>query len=452
MNSFIPLWPAQASKHAANVDALIAAFTVLIVLLAGPVFVLIFRVRGALPARQGRRPHARTEPERLDRSVVVRDPLLRRARLLCLGDEPVLRPRRLRRRTRSISTSSPSSGCGRPSTRAARREINELHVPVGQAGEAGHDHAGRDPQPLRAGPAHQAGRAAGPLHEDVVHGRQAGRVSAHCAEFCGTDHSLMRAEGLRDDGAGLRTVARAAGTPTRRSRRRARSCFASTAAAAATAPPRACRRRRWPGFTGAPSRSRTASVVTSRRAVHPRQHHIPAEAGRSRLQADHAALPQPAERRRRAEARGLHQIAQAGRLEARMTAASSLDSERASYLGDGHTHALLAPHHRPQAHRDPLSGLDHRVLLHRRCGGGADPARPADAGRPIFSRTKATTAPSRCTASIMVWFFLIPSIPATLRQLPHPADDRRARPRASRGSTWRAGTSTSSAGSSCSTR
>jgi cytochrome c oxidase subunit 2 len=41
---------------------------------------------------------------------------------------------------------------------------------------------------------HQAGRAAGALHRAWFEARQTGRFQVLCAEFCGSGHSLMRAE------------------------------------------------------------------------------------------------------------------------------------------------------------------------------------------------------------------------------------------------------------------
>ena len=58
-----------------------------------------------------------------------------------------------------------------------QREINELHVPVGRAGQADHDLRGRDPQLLRARLPRQDGRAAGPLHHRLVPGHQAGHAT-----------------------------------------------------------------------------------------------------------------------------------------------------------------------------------------------------------------------------------------------------------------------------------
>ena len=41
MNGVFSLWPSQASAHSVQVDTLLGAFFVLIVLLSAPVFVLI---------------------------------------------------------------------------------------------------------------------------------------------------------------------------------------------------------------------------------------------------------------------------------------------------------------------------------------------------------------------------------------------------------------------------
>ena len=55
-----------------------------------------------------------------------------------------------------------------------RAEINELHVPIGQACQADHDLARRDPQLLRAGVPDQARRAAGTVHDALVPAHQGG--------------------------------------------------------------------------------------------------------------------------------------------------------------------------------------------------------------------------------------------------------------------------------------
>ena len=61
-----------------------------------------------------------------------------------------------------------------------QREINELHVPVGRAGEADHDLRGRDPRRLRPGVPHQGRRHPGPLHDPLVPADQA-RAATTCS-------------------------------------------------------------------------------------------------------------------------------------------------------------------------------------------------------------------------------------------------------------------------------
>ena len=146
---------------------------------------------------------------------------------------------------------------------SGQREINELHVPVGTPVRLMMTSPGRDPQPLPAGVAHQAGRAAGPLHER--YGSRADKTGVYhlfCAEFCGTDHSrdgrqliVMRAGRYRPL-AGARPAATAALAASGRRAVRPRS-----AAPAATAQrgSDACTRRRWPGSTAARCRSPTAA-------------------------------------------------------------------------------------------------------------------------------------------------------------------------------------------------
>ena len=77
---------------------------------------------------------------------------------------------------------------------------------------------------------------------------------------------------------------------------------------------------------------------------------------------------------------------------------------------------LLTTDHKRIAH--PVHDLDHALLLHRRRRGHADAAGADDARRATSSSPRPTTSCSRCTASMMVFFFLIPSIPAVLGQLP----------------------------------
>ena len=61
-----------------------------------------------------------------------------------------------------------------------QREINELHIPVGTPVRAHHDQRGRDPQLLRPGLPHQAGRGARPLYHHLVHSPPS-RASITCS-------------------------------------------------------------------------------------------------------------------------------------------------------------------------------------------------------------------------------------------------------------------------------
>ena len=73
-----------------------------------------------------------------------------------------------------------------------RREINELHVPLGTAGAADHDLAGRDPQLLHPGVPHQAGRRPGRYQTLWFQADQARRaIICSAPSICGTDHSRM---------------------------------------------------------------------------------------------------------------------------------------------------------------------------------------------------------------------------------------------------------------------
>ena len=76
--------------------------------------------------------------------------------------------------------------------------------------------------------------------------------------------------------------------------------------------------------------------------------------------------------------------------------------------------AVVAVDDRPQAHRAPVPGVDHAVLLPRRRVRRGDPARAADARRATSSTPTPTTSCSRMHGVIMIFFFLIPSIPAVL--------------------------------------
>ena len=120
-----------------------------------------------------------------------------------------------------------------------QREINELHVPVGRAGEADHDVRGRHPRLLRPGVPREGRRGAGPLHARSGSSRPSrARYHLFCAEYCGTQPLGDDRRGRRDgaervpDVAERRRAGRIAGVGRRR------SCSPTSRATPAIAPTR----------------------------------------------------------------------------------------------------------------------------------------------------------------------------------------------------------------------
>ena len=141
-----------------------------------------------------------------------------------------------------------------------QREINELHVPAGE--------------PVKLAMAsqdviHSLFIPALRIKQDLVPGRYTtlwfnadapGDYWLTCAEFCGTDHSVMGGALHRHDARRLCAMAAAHPASTGRSPAQARRCSAPTAAAAATGPqPRPCTRRRSKVSTAASAARRTAA-------------------------------------------------------------------------------------------------------------------------------------------------------------------------------------------------
>ena len=123
---------------------------------------------------------------RLDAGDVLPVPV----HLLVGGGQPARRARRRRRMRCEIHVVA-KQWMWKVQQPNGVREINEIHAPIEQAGAAGDDLGGRDPQPVPAGAAHQAGRAARPHTYLWFTARQARHLSLLCAEFCGTEHSRM---------------------------------------------------------------------------------------------------------------------------------------------------------------------------------------------------------------------------------------------------------------------
>jgi len=190
MSDFVTLWPGQASAYSGEVDLLIGAFTVLILLLSAPVFILI--VVFATKYRRGKPANRRHAPNRnvwLEVSWTLVPFLLLIGFYIWSTDL-------------FVRLYHPPAGALEIDVVAkqwmwkfkhpeGQGEIDELHVPSGE--------------PVRLVMAsqdvvHSLFVPALRLKQDVVPGRYtsmwftAGKPGTYrlaCAEFCGTDHSVM---------------------------------------------------------------------------------------------------------------------------------------------------------------------------------------------------------------------------------------------------------------------
>ena len=299
MNPQLPLFPESASTLSPEVDALY------IFLVGGQRLLLAADrrpdrlLRGEVPpalARRGRpadpRPPLRSRsPGRRSRSVITMVMFVWGAQRLLRHVPAARRRHRDLRRRQAVDVEVPAPD--------GQREINELHVPVGRAGEADHDLRGRDPQLLRPGVPREAGRrsrAATPASGS----RRPSRARYHlfCAEYCGT-------QALADDRLESSSMEPAdyqawlAGGAGRRvaGRRRRRSCSAELACST-------CHRGRTAGRAARRSRGCSASRCTlqSGETVVADDAYIresilqPDGEGRRRLPADHADVPGPGQR------------------------------------------------------------------------------------------------------------------------------------------------------------
>ena len=103
-----------------------------------------------------------------------------------------------------------------------QREINELHIPVGRAGEAHDDLGRRDPQLLRAGVSHEERRGAGTVLDHLVSADQGGQISLVLRRVLRHAPFGNDRVGVRDEAAGLPELAeRRAGGNAGRGRREA---------------------------------------------------------------------------------------------------------------------------------------------------------------------------------------------------------------------------------------
>jgi cytochrome c oxidase subunit 2 len=190
MSRFITLWPDQASAHAGDVDLLVVAFTVLIVLLAAPVAFLIFIF--AVKYRRGKNANREHAPNRkvwLEVSWAVL-PFVAVLGFYLWSTSLFFDLNRPPPGTLDIYIVA-KRWMWKAQHLGGQREIDELHVPIGQAVRL--IMSSQDVIHSFYVPALR-------IKQDVVPGRvttmwfEADKPGVYwmtCAEFCGTDHSAM---------------------------------------------------------------------------------------------------------------------------------------------------------------------------------------------------------------------------------------------------------------------
>lgn len=190
MNTLISLWPDQASAHAGSVDRLVGSFSVLAVLLAGPVVVLIFVF--AVKYRRSKEVNRRHAPNRnvwLEVSWALL-PFLAVLGFYAWSTSLYFDLNRPPPGTLDIYVVA-KQWMWKAEHPGGQREIDELHIPVGE--------------PVRLVMSsqdviHSFYIPALRIKQDVVPGRttslwfkadKPGVYWMTCAEFCGTDHAVM---------------------------------------------------------------------------------------------------------------------------------------------------------------------------------------------------------------------------------------------------------------------
>jgi cytochrome c oxidase subunit 2 len=191
MSNFSAFWPERASAYAGQVDLLMWAFTGVIILLAGPVFVLTLWF--AIKYRRGK-PADRTPPS--DRNLWIEVSWSVAPFLLTIGFFIYAAWLYFGITTRPPPDALTINVVGRQwmwkfQHPEGQREIDDLHVPAGQ--------------PVRLvmtsqDVIHSLYLPALRIKQDVLPGRytgfwfkadKPGVYRLHCAEFCGADHAVM---------------------------------------------------------------------------------------------------------------------------------------------------------------------------------------------------------------------------------------------------------------------
>jgi cytochrome c oxidase subunit 2 len=186
----LPLWPAQASAYSSELDWLVIAFTVLIVALSAPVFVLL--VAFAVKYRRGRvvdRSHPVNQRVGFEISWAV-IPFVLLLVFYVWSTKMYFGVRHQPADSLEIQVVA-KQWMWKFQHPEGQREINELHVPIGR------------PVVLTMASQdviHSLYIPALRLKQDVVPGRYttlwftadvAGTYALRCAQFCGVDHAVM---------------------------------------------------------------------------------------------------------------------------------------------------------------------------------------------------------------------------------------------------------------------
>ena len=171
-----PLWPPQASAGAANVDALYVFLLVLSAFMCVAIFSLIVVFAVKYQRRPGRcgRADRRLHAARSDLVGHSHDHLFVH---FCLGRFHLFQERTPPQGATEVYVVA-KQWMWKVQHEEGQREINELHVPVGRDVKLVMTSQDVDPQLLRPGVPHQAGRAPRPLHDRLVPRHQTGHLSA----------------------------------------------------------------------------------------------------------------------------------------------------------------------------------------------------------------------------------------------------------------------------------
>lgn len=186
----LSFWPPQASLHAEHVDWLIGSFAVLVALLAAPVFILsaVYLVRFRY-GRKADRSHREAGNVWLETSWAV-IPFLLVMGFYVWSTKMFLDQQSPPADALTIDVIA-KQWMWKFEHAGGQREINELHVPVGRAIRL---------TMTSQDVIHSLYLPALRIKQDVLPGRYTqewfrasatGTFPLRCAEFCGTDHSLM---------------------------------------------------------------------------------------------------------------------------------------------------------------------------------------------------------------------------------------------------------------------